>query len=172
MFSSLVADANKALGLLEQVQKKVTNGNGENGLASQVQTDLELLTNLLNNPVLRNILKLEDSLQELNGHLQHHPSLLPSDFDIDGSGQLVLNANLSPSIQSGKGKAAKPGSPSGTKQPASSEKRDARPAAAFHQSVVHAAGKRDVIHIQVPAFHLISAAVRDRQSRECPSEEC
>ena len=125
-------------------------------MASQVQTDLELLTNLLNNPVLRNILKLEDSLDELNGHLQHHPSLLPTDFDIDKSGQLVLNANILPSIQatSAKGKEGQFGSPNSTKKPATaaqSEKRETKPSAAFHQAIQQAAGKRDIIYIQVPA---------------------
>lgn len=131
----------------------MTNGNGGNSLASQVQTDLELLTNLLNNPVLRNILKLEDSLQELNTHLHHHPSLLPTDFDIDKSGQLVLNANVLPSAQAqtGKGKDGKLGSPSSTKQLfAPSEKKDTnRPPTALHQAIVQAAGKREIICIQV-----------------------
>ena len=62
----LFSDAKRALALLERVQQKVNSNNGVDGnnsrssLASQVQLDLDLLMNLLQNPVLKGILELED----------------------------------------------------------------------------------------------------------------
>ncbi len=154
----LSADAKRALALLERVQQKVTNNDAGNGVASQVQTDLDLLTSLLQNPVLRNILKLEDSLEELNQHLMHHPSLLPSDFDIDKSGTLVVNQNILQTNHSSfktKGGMSSPAlsNTSSSKQSTVSpetHKRDvAKNGATFQQSIMQAAAKREIIAIQV-----------------------
>jgi hypothetical protein len=130
-------------------------------VASQVQTDLDLLTSLLQNPVLRNILKLEDSLEELNQHLVHHPSLLPSDFDIDKTGTLVVNQNIlqthrtSFKTKGGKSSPALSNTSSSKQSTLSTvspetHKRDvAKTGAAFQQSVLQAAAKREIIAIQV-----------------------
>ena len=131
-------------------------------MASQVQTDLDLLTSLLQNPVLRNILKLEDSLEELNQHLVHHPSLLPSDFDIDKTGTLVVNQNIlqthrtSFKTKGGKSSPALSNTSSSkqstlsTVSPKETHKRDvAKTGVAFQQSVLQAAAKREIIAIQV-----------------------
>jgi len=152
------ADAKRALALLERVQQKVTNNDAGNGVASQVQTDLDLLTSLLQNPVLRNILKLEDSLEELNQHLMHHPSLLPSDFDIDKSGTLVVNQNILQTNRSSfktKGGKSSPAlsNTSSSKQltvsPENHKREVAKTGAAFQQSILQAAAKREIIAIQV-----------------------
>ncbi|XP_046458555.1 multiple PDZ domain protein-like isoform X4 [Daphnia pulex] len=154
----VTSDAKRALALLERVQQKVTNNDAGNGVASQVQTDLDLLTSLLQNPVLRNILKLEDSLEELNQHLMHHPSLLPSDFDIDKSGTLVVNQNILQTNRSSfktKGGKSSPSlsNTSSSKQSTVSpetHKRDvAKTGAAFQQSILQAAAKREIIAIQL-----------------------
>ena len=128
-------------------------------MASQVQTDLDLLTSLLQNPVLRNILKLEDSLEELNQHLVHHPSLLPSDFDIDKTGTLVVNQNILQTHRTSfktKGGKSSPAlsntssSKQSTLSPKETHKRDvAKTGVAFQQSVLQAAAKREIIAIQV-----------------------
>lgn len=155
----IVADAKRALALLERVQQRVSTNEGGNGVASQVQTDLDLLTSLLQNPVLRNILKLEDSLEELNQHLVHHPSLLPSDFDIDKAGTLVVNQNILHTHRSGSAKTkegkASPAlsnsssSKQSTLSPETKKKDVARTGAAFQQSILQAAAKREIIAIQV-----------------------
>lgn len=141
------------------MQQRVTNNDEGNGVAPQVQTDLNLLTNLLQSPVLRNILKLEDSLEELNQHLIHHPSLLPSDFDIDKTGNLVINQNIMHSHRAGsvktKGGKASPAlshhssSKQSTKSPEVSKKDVAITGTAFQQSILQAAAQREIIAIKV-----------------------
>ncbi|XP_046646627.1 multiple PDZ domain protein-like isoform X7 [Daphnia pulicaria] len=154
----VTSDAKRALALLERVQQKVTNNEAGNGVASQVQTDLDLLTSLLQNPVLRNILKLEDSLEELNQHLMHHPSLLPSDFDIDKSGTLVVNQNILQTNRSSfktKGGKSSPSlsntssSKLSTVSPETHKRDVAKTGAAFQQSILQAAAKREIIAIQL-----------------------
>lgn len=152
-------DAKRALALLERVQQRVSTNDVGNGTASQVQTDLDLLTSLLQNPVLRNILKLEDSLEELNQHLVHHPSLLPSDFDIDKSGMLVVNQNIMQTHRAGSTKTKEgksspalsntSSSKQSTISPETQKKDVAKTGAAFQQSILQAAAKREIIHIQV-----------------------
>lgn len=128
-----------------------STGDSRNSVASQVRLDLELLTGLLQNPVLRGILQLEDSLLELNQHLTHHPSLLPTDFDIDSSGQLVLNPDAVPFGQSNG--ASKESSKLSSTLTSSPEilKKDHAPKLAVHQSfqLALAQNKREIISIQV-----------------------
>lgn len=122
--------------------------------------DLQLLTGLLQNPVLCNILKLEDALVELNQHLTHHPSLLPTDFDIDRSGQLILSGDLGPPEPT-KGKLTPEYSngssskASATTSPELPSKKDGMTKMPIHQSFQLAAAKREIISIQVmvvPSF--------------------
>ncbi len=144
---------------MERVQQRVSNNDVGNGTESQVQTDLELLTSLLQNPVLRNILKLEDSLEELNQHLVHHPSLLPSDFDIDKAGTLVVNQNILQTHRPGSNKTKEgksspafsntSSSKQSTLSPETIKKDVAKTGAAFQQSILQAAAKREIIKIQV-----------------------
>ncbi|KAI9558121.1 hypothetical protein GHT06_014874 [Daphnia sinensis] len=153
------SDAKRALALLERVQQRVAANDEGNGVASQVQADLDLLTSLLQNPVLRNILKLEDSLEELNQHLVHHPSLLPSDFDIDKTGTLVVNQNIlqthrriSSKTKGGKSSPALSNASSSkqsTVSPETHKREVAKTAAAFQQSILQAAAKREIIAIQL-----------------------
>lgn len=150
---SLPVDAKRALALLERVQQKVAheNGTSQDGVAPQVMMDLELLMGLLQNPVLCGILKLEDSLEELNRHLTHHPSLLPSDFDIDTSGQLVLGADVLSIAPNTGGKLSSESSPSklSASSPDTCPKELAPPKLGVHQSFQLASAKREIISIQV-----------------------
>lgn len=53
--------------------------------------DMKLILDLLQDPVFRNIVQVQDSLAELNVQIGQHPSILPSDFDVTECGQLVIN---------------------------------------------------------------------------------
>ena len=79
-----------ALDLLKDVQAKVrqTENLSNN---HQVNADLNTLISVLESPVFQSILNIQDSLRELKRQVQLHPSILPSDFDITPSGELVLN---------------------------------------------------------------------------------
>lgn len=59
-------------------------------------TDLESLISLLEDPVLRNITVVQDSLGDLNDQLSQHPSILPADFNINLNGQLELSVPSTP----------------------------------------------------------------------------
>ncbi|XP_076762944.1 multiple PDZ domain protein [Xylocopa sonorina] len=77
----LSADISTALHLLEHIQE------------IQVYTtqDIKSLISLLEDPVFRSIMTIQDSLTELNSQLGQHPSIIPGDFDINISGQLELS---------------------------------------------------------------------------------
>lgn len=59
--------------------------------------DLELLISLLEDPVFRSIVTMQDSLAELNTQLNQHPSILLGDFDINLGGQLEISVPTMPS---------------------------------------------------------------------------
>nr|CAH7763068.1 unnamed protein product [Callosobruchus chinensis] len=86
----LNADISSALQLLEDI-KQTVDDTGDPKLQVNVQQDLNLLISVLENPVFRSIVTVQDSLSELNQQLGQHPSILPVDFDITASGELVLN---------------------------------------------------------------------------------
>lgn len=62
-----------------------------NKLQLNVMDDVKMIIDLLQDPVFRNIVQIQDSLAELNHQITQHPSILPGDFDIANSGELVLN---------------------------------------------------------------------------------
>ncbi len=85
-----------ALDLLRAVQDKVA-ATEDLKANSQVNADLTTLITVLESPVFTSILNIQDSLRELKRQVQLHPSILPADFDITPSGELVLNLpNQSP----------------------------------------------------------------------------
>lgn len=54
--------------------------------------DINSLLSILEDPVFRNLIQIQDSIGELNGQLQQHPSILAADFDIvPTTGELILN---------------------------------------------------------------------------------
>lgn len=86
----LNADISSALQLLEDI-KQTVDDLGDPKLQVNTYQDLNLLISVLENPVFRSIVTVQDSLSELNQQLGQHPSILPVDFDITAAGELVLN---------------------------------------------------------------------------------
>lgn len=86
----LNADISSALQLLEDI-KHTVDDLGDPKLQMNTYQDLKLLISVLENPVFRSIITVQDSLSELNQQLGQHPSILPVDFDITAAGELVLN---------------------------------------------------------------------------------
>lgn len=65
--------------------------------------DLQSLISLLEDPVFRSIVTIQDSLAELNTQLVQHPSILPGDFEINLGGQLQLSVPSTPVQPVGQG---------------------------------------------------------------------
>ncbi|XP_020285620.1 uncharacterized protein LOC109855592 isoform X2 [Pseudomyrmex gracilis] len=86
----LSADISTALHLLEHVQERVEDCDDPK-LQMHTSQDLKSLISLLEDPVFRSIVTIQDSLLELNSQLLIHPSIVPGDFDINVSGQLELS---------------------------------------------------------------------------------
>ncbi|KAG5896680.1 hypothetical protein JTB14_002527 [Gonioctena quinquepunctata] len=86
----LNADISSALQLLEDIKQTVDDSEDPK-LQVNTYQDLNSLISVLENPVLRSIVTIQDSLCELNQQLGQHPSILPVDFDITAAGELVLN---------------------------------------------------------------------------------
>lgn len=88
-------DISTALHLLEHIHDRV-NGCDDPKLQLHSSEDLELLVSLLEDPVLRTVAVIQDSLTDLNSQLSQHPSILPGDFDINLIGQLELSVPSTP----------------------------------------------------------------------------
>ena len=96
------SETRAALELLKDVQQKVrTTENLRSN--QQINSDLTTLISVLESPVFQSILNIQDSLRELKRQVQLHPSILPSDFDITPSGELVLNLPPNAAQQRGTG---------------------------------------------------------------------
>lgn len=86
----LNADISSALQLLESI-KHTIDDLGDRKLQLDTHQDIHLLISLLENPVFRSIVSVQDSLYELNKQLTYRLSILPVDFDITPAGELILN---------------------------------------------------------------------------------
>uniref|UniRef100_A0A182P464 Multiple PDZ domain protein n=1 Tax=Anopheles epiroticus TaxID=199890 RepID=A0A182P464_9DIPT len=86
----LSSDVSNALKHIEIIKQTVEEME-PNKLQLNVSDDLKLVLDLLQDPVFRNIVQIQDSLSELNHQITQHPSILPGDFDIANSGELVLS---------------------------------------------------------------------------------
>ncbi|KAF5280955.1 hypothetical protein FQA39_LY17914 [Lamprigera yunnana] len=86
----LNADISSALRLLEDIKHTVYELEDPK-LQSNTNQDLNTLISVLENPIFRSIVTVQDSLSELNQQLGQHPSILPVDFDITPSGELAIN---------------------------------------------------------------------------------
>lgn len=86
----LNADISSALQLLEDIKQTVEEIDDPKLQANTAQ-DLHLLISVLENPIFRSTVTIQDSLSELNQQLGQHPSILPVDFDITAAGELALN---------------------------------------------------------------------------------
>lgn len=86
----LNADISSALQLLEDIKQTIDDLDDPK-LQANTNQDLNLLISVLENPIFRSIVTVQDSLSELNQQLGQHPSILPVDFDITAAGELALN---------------------------------------------------------------------------------
>ncbi|XP_040157214.1 patj homolog isoform X1 [Anopheles arabiensis] len=86
----LSSDVSNALKHIEIIKQTVEEME-PNKLQLNVSDDLKLVLDLLQDPVFRNIVQIQDSLAELNHQITQHPSILPGDFDIANGGELVLS---------------------------------------------------------------------------------
>ncbi|XP_036335629.1 patj homolog [Rhagoletis pomonella] len=88
----LGADISSALQQIEAVKKGIDESEDAK-LQMQTAESLKTILDILQDPVFRTIVHVQDSLSELNAQLAQHPSMLPNDFDIDVAGNLVLSIN-------------------------------------------------------------------------------
>lgn len=92
MFSSNI-ELSSATQNLEIIKQAVID-SGDAALQVDTLDDLNSLLYILNNPIFRDLIKIQDVIVELNGQLQQHPSILPADFDIvPTTGELILNVS-------------------------------------------------------------------------------
>ncbi|XP_030385662.1 patj homolog [Scaptodrosophila lebanonensis] len=88
----LNADISSALQQIDSVKRSIDEADDPK-LQLQTAESLKTILDILQDPVFRTIVHVQDSLSELNAQLVQHPSMLPNDFDIDVSGNLVLSLN-------------------------------------------------------------------------------
>lgn len=88
----LNADISSALQQIEAVKRGIDESDDAK-LQAQTAESLKTILDILQDPVFRTIVHVQDSLSELNAQLTQHPSMLPNDFDIDMAGNLVLSVN-------------------------------------------------------------------------------
>ena len=91
----ITEDSRAALALLKDLQTSVKNADDLRNNV-QVNDDLNTLISVLESPVFQSILNIQDSLRELKKQVHLHPSILPEDFDITSSGELILNLPQNP----------------------------------------------------------------------------
>lgn len=83
-------DISSALQQIEAVKKAVDDSD-DLKLQANTAESLKTILDILQDPVFRSIIQFQDSVSELNGQISQHPSILPSDFDLSLSGDLILN---------------------------------------------------------------------------------
>jgi hypothetical protein len=96
----LNSDISNALQHIEIIKQSIEESSDPK-LQINTADDLKLILDLLSDPVFRNIVKIQDSLSELNSQITQHPSILPSDFDLSTSGELILSVPESSELYDG-----------------------------------------------------------------------
>lgn len=86
----LSPDTSAALSLLERIQRSIKESEDPR-MSDQCSNDLNTLISVLESPVFRGIVIIQDSLKELKKQVLQHPSIVPRDFDITEDGRLVLH---------------------------------------------------------------------------------
>lgn len=86
----LNSDVSSALQHIEAIKKAVDDCDDPK-LQLNTADSLKTLLEILQDPVFRSIIQIQDSVSELNAQISKHPSILANDFDINISGDLVLN---------------------------------------------------------------------------------
>ncbi|XP_014670886.1 PREDICTED: inaD-like protein [Priapulus caudatus] len=92
-------DTRRALQLLEKIQVKLKDSGDP-----RLDEDLNTLISVLESPIFRQIITLQESVQELKRQVTRVPSLNPEDFDISPTGELILSpviASTTPSTDDG-----------------------------------------------------------------------
>lgn len=83
-----ISSAQQNIELIKQAIIESADAN----LQLETLDDINSLLSILEDPVFRNLIQIQDSIGELNGQLQQHPSILAADFDIvPTTGELILN---------------------------------------------------------------------------------
>lgn len=85
----LNSDVSNALQQIESV-KMLVEDSSDPKLQLNTADDFKLILDLLQDPVFRSIIQIQDSLGELNTQISQHPSLIPLDFDLNLSGNFLL----------------------------------------------------------------------------------
>lgn len=83
-------DISKALQQIEAIKKAVDESDIPK-LQISTADSLKTILDILQDPIFRSIIQIEDSAAELNSQIVQHPSILPGDFDISLSGDLIIN---------------------------------------------------------------------------------
>lgn len=83
-------DISKALQQIEAIKKAVDESDIPK-LQVNTADSLKTILDILQDPIFRSIIQIQDSATELNTQIVQHPSILPSDFDISLSGDLIIN---------------------------------------------------------------------------------
>lgn len=84
-------DISKALQQIEAIKKAVDESDNPK-LQINTADSLKTILDILQDPIFRSIIQIQDSAGELNVQIQQHPSILPNDFDFSLSGDLIINA--------------------------------------------------------------------------------
>lgn len=82
---------------IELIKQAIEESN-DASLQLETLDDIHLILDVLEDPLFRNLIQIQDSIRELNGQIQQHPSILPGDFDIDIAGDLIINVPPSTDI--------------------------------------------------------------------------
>lgn len=82
---------------IELIKQAIEDSN-DPSLQLETLDDIQLILDVLEDPIFRNLIQIQDSIKELNGQIQQHPSILPGDFDIDIAGDLIINVPPSSDI--------------------------------------------------------------------------
>jgi multiple PDZ domain protein len=92
MFSSNI-ELSSAQHNIEVIRQAVIDSN-DTSLQLETLDDLNSLIYILDDPIFRDLIKIQDVILELNGQLTQHPSILPADFDIvPTTSELILNVS-------------------------------------------------------------------------------
>lgn len=83
-------DISKALQQIEAIKKAVDESDNPK-IQMNTADNLKTILDILQDPIFRSIIQIEDSAAELNSQIVQHPSIIPSDFDISLSGDLIIN---------------------------------------------------------------------------------
>lgn len=86
----LNSDISNALQHIEAIKMAIDESHDPK-LQMHTSDSINLILNILQDPVLRSLVQIQDSMTDLNAQISQHPSVLPNDFDINATGELVLN---------------------------------------------------------------------------------